>query len=126
MATQVGAIQEKLLKGWRGSVLVHPFSPIQFERFIKELNKIESEPVVYDSQAEHIELEGHILLVEDNNINQVVTGELLSSLGLTYDIAEDGLQAVRKVMNSPVYDHHPDGCANASERWVRGHTGTSR
>ena len=104
MATQVGAIQEKLLKGWRGSVLVHPFSPIQFERFIKELNKIESEPVVYDSQTEHIELEGHILLVEDNNINQVVTGELLSSLGLTYDIAEDGLQAVRKVMNSPVYD----------------------
>ena len=104
MATQVGAIHEKLLKGWRGSVLVHPFSPIQFERFIKELNKIESEPVVYDSQTEHIELEGHILLVEDNNINQVVTGELLSSLGLTYDIAEDGLQAVRKVMNSPVYD----------------------
>ncbi|CAI2388199.1 hybrid sensor histidine kinase/response regulator [Alteromonas macleodii] len=104
MATQVGAIQEKLLKGWRGSVLVHPFSPIQFERFIKELNKIESEPVVYDSQTEHIELEGHILLVEDNNINQVVTGELLSSLGLTYYIAEDGLQAVRKVMNSPAYD----------------------
>ena len=104
MATQVGAIQEKLLTGWKGPVLVHPFSPIQFERFIKELNMIESETVVYDSQAELIELEGHILLVEDNNINQVVTGELLSSLGLTYDIAEDGLQAIRKVMNSPVYD----------------------
>ncbi|WP_414828385.1 ATP-binding protein [Alteromonas sp. H39] len=104
LATQVGAIQEKLLSGWKGSVLVHPFSPIQFERFIKELNKIESEVVVYDNQTEHLELEGHILLVEDNNINQVVTGELLSSLGLTYDIAEDGLQAIRKVMNSPVYD----------------------
>ncbi len=104
LATQVGAIHEKVLVGWKGSVLIHPFTPIQFERFIKELNKIESEAVIYDNQEVDLELEGHVLLVEDNNINQVVTGELLSSLGLTYDIAEDGLQAVQKVINSPVYD----------------------
>lgn len=49
-------------------------------------------------------LEGHILLVEDNNINQLVTGEMLTNLGLTFDIAEDGKQAVQKIENSPQYD----------------------
>jgi len=47
---------------------------------------------------------GHVLLVEDNSINQMVAGEMLHSFGLTYDIAEDGQQAVTKVENSPYYD----------------------
>ena len=45
-----------------------------------------------------------VLLVEDNNINQLVTGEMLTNLGLTFDIAEDGKQAVQKVENAPQYD----------------------
>ena len=53
---------------------------------------------------EDINLEGHILLVEDNNINQIVTGEMLKTLGITFDIAEDGNQAVRKIENAPHYD----------------------
>jgi CheY-like chemotaxis protein len=48
--------------------------------------------------------EGHVLLVEDNSINQAVAGEMLHSFGLTYDIAEDGQQAITKVNNSPYYD----------------------
>ena len=46
----------------------------------------------------------HLLLVEDNNINQLVTGEMLTNLGLTFDIAEDGKQAVQKLENAPQYD----------------------
>lgn len=42
--------------------------------------------------------------MEDNNINQLVTGEMLTNLGLTFDIAEDGKQAVQKVENAPQYD----------------------
>jgi CheY-like chemotaxis protein len=45
-----------------------------------------------------------VLLVEDNHINQAVAGEMLSILGLTFDIAENGKQAVTKVLNSPHYD----------------------
>ena len=51
-----------------------------------------------------MEYEGHILLVEDNSINQVVTGEMLRVLGITFDIAENGQQAVTKVINSAHYD----------------------
>ena len=47
---------------------------------------------------------GHVLLVEDNNINQMVAGEMLKLLGITFDIAEDGQQAVTKIVNSPQYD----------------------
>ncbi len=102
--SQIGSIQGKLLSDWTGPILVHPFTPLQFERFIKELQQITSEPVVYDHQRDSVELEGHVLLVEDNTINQIVTGELLRDLGLTYDIAEDGVQALRKIENSPHYD----------------------
>ena len=44
------------------------------------------------------------LLVADNNINQAVAGEMLKLLGITFDIAEDGQQAVTKIVNSPQYD----------------------
>jgi CheY-like chemotaxis protein len=50
------------------------------------------------------EYEGHVLLVEDNIINQAVAGEMLKLLGLTFDIAEDGQQAVTKIVNAPQYD----------------------
>ncbi|MCU7555415.1 ATP-binding protein [Alteromonas sp. ASW11-19] len=102
--TQIGSIQGKLLSDWTGPILVHPFTPLQFERFVKELQQITSEPVVYDHQSDIVELEGHVLLVEDNTINQIVTGELLRDLELSYDVAEDGVQALRKIENSPHYD----------------------
>lgn len=42
--------------------------------------------------------------MEDNPINQVVVWEILKLLGLSYDIAENGHQALSKVINSPHYD----------------------
>lgn len=39
----------------------------------------------------------HVLLVEDNKINQVVTSALLKQAGLTFDIAEHGAQALNKL-----------------------------
>ena len=33
-----------------------------------------------------------------------MTGEILTGLGVTFDIAEDGKQAVQKVGNAPHYD----------------------
>ena len=44
-----------------------------------------------------------LLLAEDNPINREVALELLSGLGLSVDIAEDGLEAVEKV-NNQAYD----------------------
>jgi CheY-like chemotaxis protein len=48
---------------------------------------------------------GRILLVEDNAVNQMVAGKLLTSMGLQTDIAEDGQQAIDKLTNTPyAYD----------------------
>jgi PAS domain S-box-containing protein len=38
---------------------------------------------------------GHILLVEDNKVNQMVGSKVLQNLGYRYDIANNGLEAVR-------------------------------
>jgi len=40
-------------------------------------------------------LAGHVLLVEDNPVNQMVAMVMLQELGLTVDLAEDGLQAIQ-------------------------------
>ncbi|HUR41614.1 MAG TPA: transporter substrate-binding domain-containing protein [Verrucomicrobiae bacterium] len=45
----------------------------------------------------------HLLLVEDNEINQQVAMELLQSAGSTVDVANNGLEAVRAVRGK-VYD----------------------
>ena len=45
----------------------------------------------------------HVLLVEDNDLNQEVATELLREIGLTVDLAPDGAVAVEKVQHN-VYD----------------------
>lgn len=42
-------------------------------------------------------LGAHILLVEDNPMNQMVIGELLDFFGCSFDLAENGNEAVEKV-----------------------------
>ena len=46
------------------------------------------------------ELQGHILLVEDNKANQMFMKVILKKLNLTYDIANDGVEAVEAFKNS--------------------------
>ncbi len=43
---------------------------------------------------------GHILLVEDNQINQLIAEELLKSEGFTVEIAENGQEALEKLYDS--------------------------
>lgn len=43
---------------------------------------------------------GHLLLVEDNDINQQVASEFLEDFGFTVEIAANGVEAVEKVRNS--------------------------
>lgn len=39
----------------------------------------------------------HVLLVEDNDLNQLVAGERLKQMGITYSIANNGLEAIDMV-----------------------------
>ncbi|MEW9797093.1 ATP-binding protein [Alteromonas sp. CYL-A6] len=105
LTSQAGAGLESQLTNWNGPLLIHPFTPLQYEQFIRELLL----PAGVSSRTEQrqvteVALHGHLLLVEDNHINQVVTGEMLTNLGLTYDVAENGEQAVDKVRQRGHYD----------------------
>lgn len=104
--TQPNNLANLLEKKWQTRALSHPFSPEQFMHFIEVVGRTSTTPLQnIDGQTNGKPLfEGHVLLVEDNSINQAVASQMLSSMGLTYDIAEDGHQAVTKVTNSPHYD----------------------
>lgn len=91
------------------NIINHPFYPTQFYKFItgihnpsvikKQLGNIASPIINKESRYQ-----GHVLLVEDNVINQLVAGNILSNFGLSYDLAEDGEQAFTKVQKNPDYD----------------------
>ncbi len=56
---------------------------------------------IYD-QAQHTH-SGHLLLVEDNEINQIIAKEMLTSVGYTLDIAHNGQEALT-MLKSIQYD----------------------
>ena len=69
------------------------------EELITKHSVLEAEQAVLADKK----LAGHILLVEDNPVNQMVAMVMLQELGLTVDLAEDGLQAIECWKNKP-YD----------------------
>ena len=48
----------------------------------------------YNVEHSNKRLKGHILLVEDNHANQLFMKVILKQIGLTFDIASDGLEAL--------------------------------
>ena len=106
--TQPSNLPNQLSTMWPTECLSHPFTPLQACNFLERLFNTESKTTslsnIFNPKQQVAQYEGHILLVEDNNINQAVAGEMLKLLGVTFDIAEDGQQAVTKIVNSPQYD----------------------
>lgn len=101
-------LPEQIKQFWQVEFLSHPFLPEQCSNFLMTLfthNKRISFPNMPENQNETTtQYSGHALLVEDNDINLAVTCEMLKSLGVNYDIAHDGNQAVSEVLKSPHYD----------------------
>jgi CheY-like chemotaxis protein len=44
---------------------------------------------------------GRVLLVEDNSINRLIAGELLRRLGVQFEFAVDGMEALEKLAAQP-------------------------
>jgi two-component system, sensor histidine kinase SagS len=85
--------------------LSHPFTPGQISYFLADLFQLSARGDTNTSKTSGMEqYNGHLLLVEDNQINQAVAGEMLKRMGLTFDIAEDGQQAVNIIRSSVHYD----------------------
>lgn len=104
--TQPTNLASQLTQNSSYRCLSHPFTPTQICKFISQLFKEveDKKTIIQDDYAENVQFDAHVLLVEDNHINQLVAGEMLKLIGITFDIAEDGQQAVTKVNNSPYYD----------------------
>jgi len=103
---QPQGFSKQLNTNWNIPVLRHPFSPTTFNNFFTELFKIkQASPTTEDIGTENNpQFTGHILLVEDNHVNQIVAGQMLKNFGLTCDIAENGQQAVDIILNDNAYD----------------------
>ena len=57
---------------------------------------VDVKPLETKVQTNDIKLSGHILLVEDNTANQMFMKIILKKIGLTFDIAFNGLEAIER------------------------------
>jgi len=73
-------------------VLSRPLRLGQLRRQLLDIKQ--SAPARNRSSAVVPPLRGHVLLAEDNPVNQRVATHLLGKLGLTYDLAADGNEAI--------------------------------
>ena len=104
--SQPSDLVHALTKNTDSLCLSHPFTLTQTCQFLEQLFEL-NENIDLDTQQHSNAIKqftGHLLLVEDNFINQAVAGEMLTLMGITFDIAEDGSQAVKQVMSSIHYD----------------------
>ncbi len=81
-------------------IIEKPFTPSTLYNTIFD-KKIESKRV--ESKKMKLTSSKKALIVEDNEINQLVTSQMLESIGFDIDIANDGLEAVDMV-NKSHYD----------------------
>lgn len=65
----------------------------------QEISPVENKVMVKDEFFKNM----HILIVEDNKINQVITKKMLLKKEMTCDIANDGYEAIEKA-KSPIYN----------------------
>jgi signal transduction histidine kinase len=111
LQTNNTAVHDFILANWGLPVLQHPFSPAQCTAYISALymDKI-VENTALSHQQHHSEdqtqalYEGHVLLVEDNDINQLVAGDMLEGLGLTFDVVDNGQKCLDAVISEKQYD----------------------
>jgi len=72
-------------------------APLGLVEASTEIGTASVEPASISAKALDVALHGHVLLVEDNRINQMVAARMLSKLGLTCDIANHGGEALLRL-----------------------------
>ncbi|QFR49311.1 response regulator [Sulfurimonas lithotrophica] len=89
-------ISSRLVKALGGELKVKSElgkgSEFYFTIPVKEIESQTQEGIIQT----HKKLSGHILLVEDNKANQMFMKVILKKIGLTFDIANNGLEAIER------------------------------
>ena len=70
-------------------------STFYFEIPVEECSQNDLEKNMNDQTIQNEQFEGHILIVEDNKTNQMLLSMMLDDLGLSYDVANDGIEALK-------------------------------
>jgi PAS domain S-box-containing protein len=93
-------IMDRVEKGWADSLLTKPVLTSALFRTIERLSGTEKSIPTRRSGGNLIKplIGERILLAEDNEINRLVAIELLEGLGLTVDVAINGLDAMNQVL----------------------------
>jgi len=99
-------LKKVILSEVQVSVLVHPFSPKRCNDYLIKLltSQAPQTPQKQNDQQANNQFCGHVLLVEDNEINQLVAGDMLESMGVSIEVVSDGQQAVDKIMSGAQFD----------------------
>jgi len=99
-------LKKVILSEVQVSVLVHPFSPKRCNDYLIKLltSQTLDTPEKQNDQQANNQFSGHVLLVEDNEINQLVAGDMLESMGVSIEVVSDGQQAVDKIMSGAQFD----------------------
>ncbi|MFV0183205.1 response regulator [Empedobacter falsenii] len=58
----------------------------------------------FNQQFDHLDEIKHVLIVDDNQSNQVILKHILEFKKITSDLANNGMEALQKVLNGEVYD----------------------
>jgi len=74
------------------------FNSLANDKYIEQ-QQINKETLVKKVATYTVNSASQILLVEDNKVNQMVAGALLKQAGISFDIAENGLEAIAKIAN---------------------------
>lgn len=96
-------ISKSLLDNLGGEIWVESKEKIGSKFFFRlRLDKSEQSPInMHDeAQSELPHFTGKVLVVEDNEINQIVACEILTTYGLDVELADDGMQAIEVSKNA--------------------------
>ncbi len=107
MDRQPTNIVEKISWKFDATVLTHPFSLSGLRDALNRLlgNGLQAlKSAEKDSESSEVRFYGHVLLVEDNMVNQLVAKSMLELAGLSCDLAENGEEAVAAISNDKDYD----------------------
>ena len=95
------AIKEQAREAGVSGFVSKPLFRSRLKQLVSDLCAVKEEPAQNDDEGSR-PLAGHVLLVDDNEINREIALELLELFdGVTTECAEDGLQAVEKVDAAP-------------------------